>query len=93
MPTGAAPDYWRAAKEMGYDFYEEMKSQEELEKNIPRILEKKGMVFVEIKVAMDSRKDLGRPVETAEENKKEFMEYMELQFWKNLEEKELEQNV
>lgn len=76
MPTGAAPDYWRAAKEMGYDFYEEMKSQEELEKNIPRILEKKGMVFVEIKVAMDSRKDLGRPVETAEENKKEFMEYI-----------------
>ena len=64
------------AKEMGYDFYEEMKSQEELEKNIPRILEKKGMVFVEIKVAMDSRKDLGRPVETAEENKKEFMEYI-----------------
>ena len=76
MPAGAAPDYWRAAKEMGYDFYEEIKSHEELEKVIPQILDKKGMVFVEIKVAMDSRKDLGRPVETAQENKKEFMKYL-----------------
>lgn len=76
MPAGAAPDYWRAAKEMGYDFYEEIKSHEELEKVIPQILDKKGMVFVEIKVAMDSRKDLGRPVETAQENKKEFIKYL-----------------
>lgn len=76
MPTGAAPDYWKAAKEMGYDFYEEIKSHEELKKVIPKALEKKGLAFVEIKVAMDSRKDLGRPLETAEENKKEFMKYI-----------------
>lgn len=34
------------------------------------------MIFVEVKVAMDSRKDLGRPVETAVENKEEFMKYI-----------------
>ena len=76
MPTGAAPDYWKAAKEMGYDLYERVQSPEELEKVIPGILDKKGMIFAEIKVAMDSRKDLGRPAETAEENKKEFMKYI-----------------
>ena len=37
-----------------------------------------NMLFprLEIKVAMDSRKDLGRPAETAKENKKEFMKYI-----------------
>lgn len=76
MPTGAAPDYWKAAKEAGYDFYKVVKNYEELKTVFPQVLEKKGMAFVEIKVAMDSRKDLGRPVETAQENKIEFMEYI-----------------
>lgn len=76
MPTGATPDYWKAAKEMGYNSHEVIESYTELEKAFPQILEKRGMVFVEIKVAMDSRKDLGRPIEAAEENKKEFMKYI-----------------
>ncbi len=76
MPTGAAPDYWKAAREAGYDSYEAIESYEELEKVFPQILEKKGMIFVEIKVAMYSRKDLGRPVETAVENKEEFMKFI-----------------
>lgn len=76
MPTGAVPDYWKCAKEMGYEFYETVKSYEELDNVFPQILEKKGLIFVEIKVAMDSRKDLGRPAETAAENKEEFMKYV-----------------
>lgn len=76
MPTGATPDYWKVAKETGYDFYETIKNYEELKEKLPQILEKRGMVFVEIKVAMDSRKDLGRPAETAAENKEEFMKYI-----------------
>lgn len=76
MPTGATPDYWKTAKDMGYDFYEIIGNHEELKEKLPQILEKKGMIFVEVKVAMDSRKDLGRPVETAVENKEEFMKYI-----------------
>lgn len=76
MPTGATPDYWKVAKETGYDFYETIGNHEELKEKLPQILEKRGMTFVEIKVAMDSRKDLGRPVETAAENKEEFMKYI-----------------
>lgn len=76
MPTGATPDYWKTAKDMGYDFYEIIGNHEELKEKLPQILEKKGMIFVEVKVAMDSRKDLGRPVETAVENKEEFMRYI-----------------
>lgn len=76
MPTGATPDYWKVAKETGYDFYETIGNYEELKEKLPQILEKRGMAFVEIKVAMDSRKDLGRPVETAAENKEEFMKYI-----------------
>lgn len=76
MPTGATPDYWKAAREMGYDLYETIGNYEELKEKLPQILEQRGMVFLEIKVAMDSRKDLGRPVETAAENKEEFMKYI-----------------
>lgn len=76
MPAGAAPDYWKNAKELGYGYSEVIESYDELEKAFPGILNKHGMAFVEIKVAMDSRKDLGRPVESAVENKTEFMEYI-----------------
>lgn len=34
------------------------------------------MVFLEIKVSNTSRENLGRPTETAVENKKLFMEYI-----------------
>lgn len=76
MPTGAAPDYWKCAKEMGYDFYETVNNYDDLDAVFPQILEKKGLVFVEIKVAMESRENLGRPSETAAENKEEFMKYI-----------------
>ena len=37
--------------------------------------EKRKLTFIEIKVAMESRADLGRPKETAAENKDNFMRY------------------
>ena len=36
---------------------------------------KRKLTFIEIKVAMESRADLGRPKETAAENKDNFMRY------------------
>ena len=36
----------------------------------------KVLTLVEIKVALNSRKDLGRPTTTPEENKEKFMEYI-----------------
>lgn len=76
MPTGAAPDYWKNAKDLGYEHSEVIESYHELDKAFPQILNRAGLSFVEIKVAMDSRKDLGRPVESAVENKVEFMKHI-----------------
>ena len=42
---------------------------------LENVKEKRKLIFIEIKVSMDSRKDLGRPKETAEENKNNFMKY------------------
>lgn len=76
MPTGAAPDYWRNARELGYEYVEVIRDYDELDGAFPDVLCKGGLSFVEIKVAMDSRKDLGRPSESAAENKEEFMKYI-----------------
>lgn len=76
MPTGATPDYWLTAGELGYEHVKVIGDYDELERAFPDVLYKRGLSFVEIKVAMDSRKDLGRPSESATENKKEFMKYI-----------------
>jgi phosphonopyruvate decarboxylase len=59
----------------GYVHVYQAKTKEEL-KNI--LAEKKdGLTFVEVKVKKGSRKDLGRPKTTPQENKAAFMKYIE----------------
>ena len=48
---------------------------EELKQVLNDIKGKRKLTFIEIKVAMESRADLGRPKETAKENKNNFMKY------------------
>ncbi len=77
MPTGAeGAAYADIAKACGYGWVYRAANQEELEKALAEIRLSKEMVFLEINVAIGSRDNLGRPKETAQENKAAFMEYV-----------------
>ena len=79
MPTGAAgQSYADIAQQCGYRQVHRIETKEELKTVFQGMREMKGPVFIEIMVAMDSRKDLGRPKETATENKNAFMRYHEV---------------
>ena len=79
MPTGAAgQSYGDIAKQCGYRTVYKVETQEGLSEAFAAMRDKEGPVFIEIMVAMDSRKDLGRPKETAAENKNAFMKYHEV---------------
>ncbi len=49
---------------------------DELDEVLSEIKGKQGPVFIEVKSAIGSRDDLGRPTKTPVENKKAFMEYL-----------------
>lgn len=74
MKTGAqGVQYAQIAKVCGYAHTYCVDTQEDLEKTLAEAKAGKKLTFVEVKVAMDSRADLGRPKETAVKNKEEFM--------------------
>lgn len=76
MATGLEnKQYIGVAEEFGYDYAYQVKSKEELEDLLEKISNKKGAVFIEVLVSLESREDLGRPKEKAVENKVEFMNY------------------
>ena len=77
MPTGASGiSYAKIAQECGYHKVYEIINDENLIAVLKKIRRKHEMVFLEIKVSNTSRENLGRPTETAVENKKLFMEYI-----------------
>lgn len=76
ISTGATgANYSKIAKCCGYKKTYSVETAEELQYVLEKLKKEKGLIFVEVKVAMDSREDLGRPKETAVENKKRFMRY------------------
>ena len=76
MPTGCVVlSYAEVAKTVGYEETYMVDSLQGLKDTLENVKEKRKLIFIEIKVSMDSRKDLGRPKETAEENKNNFMKY------------------
>lgn len=76
MPTGASgKEYSTIARACGYQYISCVEDMDSLKRELTYIREKKGPVFLEIKVKMESRSNLGRPKESAKENKKAFMEY------------------
>lgn len=76
MPTGAVgADYAAIAKACGYERTVTVTEVNTLEEELQRARFFKGLSFVEVKVSLDSREDLGRPKESAGENKTNFMKY------------------
>lgn len=76
MPTGAVgQSYAVIARHSGYPHTFCAESMQELEQSLKEIGQLHGPVFLEVKVSMGSRSDLGRPKETAVENKNTFMKY------------------
>lgn len=70
-------DYIQIARACGYRTIKQVRNEEELERILPEIHNYKGPVFVEIKTNLFSRKDLGRPTTTPQENKVAFMSYID----------------
>lgn len=76
MPTGCVgKQYARIAEKCGYEAVYVVEDLKELQQVLEEVRKQKKLSFIEVKVAMKSRADLGRPKETAEENKENFMKY------------------
>ena len=74
MPTGTKGiRFSPVAKDCGYDSVATVENEEELKAAFERVKGSKGIHFIEAMVAMGSRDDLGRPKESASENKINFM--------------------
>lgn len=77
MPTVASNiDLLRIAKGCGYQRAVRVCSEEELEMAIQQAKIAAELVLVEVKCSVTSRKDLGRPTTTPQENKNKFMEFL-----------------
>lgn len=78
MPTGCQQaDFARIAGAAGYVRSEKLESMEALDQIAEAIKKEKGPILFEIPVSLDARADLGRPKESARENKEEFMKFLE----------------
>lgn len=64
------------AKASGYRKVRRVTCMEELEQVVDLIVNEAGPVMIEVMVSLESRADLGRPKETARENRDGFMEYL-----------------
>ena len=77
MPTAAGnvniPDI---AKACGYKHVFSVDCMTELEKVLDDVKENTGLTFIEVKSAIGSRSDLGRPTTTARENRNSFMSFL-----------------
>lgn len=77
MPTGCQQaDFARIARAAGYVRSEKLESMEALDQIAEAIKKEKGPILFEIPVSLDARADLGRPKESARENKEEFMKFL-----------------
>ena len=77
MPTGCQDvNFTKLAEAAGYRKTLRVATEAELEKLTELVENVCGPVLIEIMVALDSRPDLGRPVETAAQNRDAFMSYL-----------------
>lgn len=76
MATGAVHAKWKeTAQSLGYFHAYSVKNAAELGLVLEECRELSGPVFVEVKVSLGAREDLGRPKESAQENGDQFMEF------------------
>ena len=77
MPTVAGKvDLTQIAEGCGYPAVYSVDTVEELERVLKEVKKANELSFIEVKTAIGSRADLGRPTTTAMENKENFMEYL-----------------
>lgn len=77
MPTAAGTiDLAGVAKACGYPHSVCVDSFEALDAELQAARDRKALSFIEVKCAVGSRADLGRPTTTAGENKEHFMNYL-----------------
>lgn len=76
MPTGCVGlSYAEVARTVGYESVYCIDTMEDLKQALRDVKTERKLTFIEVKVSMQSRADLGRPKETAAENKENFMRY------------------
>lgn len=77
MPTGCQQtEFAQIARAAGYRTAKKLEMMEEVDKIGNWVREERGPVLWEIPVSLDSRPDLGRPKESARENKEGFMSFL-----------------
>lgn len=77
MPTGCQQtEFAKIAGTAGYQAADKLQSMEEIDRIGERVAQEKGPVMWEIPVTLDSRGNLGRPKESARDNKDGFMRYL-----------------
>lgn len=76
MPTGAVgKEFYKVAKGCGYKYVVCVDKLKDLQHELEQIKTRELPAFVEVKVKLGARADLGRPKESAVENKEQFMQY------------------
>jgi len=77
MPTVAASvDFVKLALACGYPKAVSVSSFEELDEALKDAKQSDKLTFIEVKAAIGSREDLGRPATTPQQNKNDFMGYL-----------------
>lgn len=64
------------AKSCGYKYAVSFSTAEELESNLTNIFQTEGPVFIEVKVNIESRSDLGRPKSHPRDNRTNLMKFL-----------------
>ncbi|WP_373265167.1 phosphonopyruvate decarboxylase [Hungatella hathewayi] len=78
MPTAAVKtDFLKIAEGCGYKYIVRAETLEELRSAAVQARKAGELAFIEVKTALGARGDLGRPTTTAEENKLNFMEFLQ----------------
>lgn len=77
MPTAARTlDFKAVAEACGYAYTAVAENMEELQEELRRAKENRKLTFLEVKCAIGSREDLGRPDTSPLENRDEFMRFL-----------------
>ena len=75
MPIGfSGQTYAQIAKACGYQHAFTISTEKELKEILHKVRNLQALSLIEIMVSLDSRKDLGRPLESARENRIQFMD-------------------
>ena len=78
QPTvGLSIDFPGIAKACGYKSAYCLEKRDDFDSVLNQFISSNGPAFLEIKVKKGSRKDLGRPATSPEENKKQFMHFLQ----------------